>query len=696
MKTGLRGRLQWFSMVDLERYKAHASLRSPELVTFSQMASGEHPKDPENGLDAELGVFVEICEDNLVICAETTEAVSSPTYQLLQAANYKKDEQIRMFREFLLSVYPALYMSPYAFTQFMMDLGWDRAQCSNLFRAADVTGRGGISFQEMLVWAAALEPATQHSGYAAEMRCRYIFRYFDANRDQKLEYTEFKELVAAARAARQLPVDALSVARDADGCLKQLGIQPNSPLPLAEFLRGVGELRLRGTSSLLRAPRSIAEYLTDLQERDQIVKTSPSSKLLTNIVSSGLEEVPIGFSPSPSSTRRREYRLADCVVRLVQKAPPEMIEISNFSGDAVSASTARMIAPSMHSVEVLGANSMPAEALAAVHYFAAAIDKPGHKRASTSPPFTAKPAWSWLAATEEAALGSLLLKLAEAVRPIFSSEPRLLKLNSPIYAIGDLHGNLSALLAMEAALWPAGAALLPARLLFLGDFVDRGAHGAEVVAYLLAAKLQRPRSVYLIRGNHETRDIQKMFTFHSECETKYGEVEGNKIWNAINQVFDVLPLAAVVDDKVFCCHGGIPPPWVCPLISAIDKIPVPLPRPAEQSSVAWELLWNDPIKPNKITASLSLELAANEGFAANARRGTGHVFEQAALDRFLLANGLSHVVRAHELQQAGFMCQLRGRLVSVFSSARYCGGSNDCGVALLHDATLRLIRLAAN
>lgn len=48
--------------------------------------------------------------------------------------------------------------------------------------------------------------------------------------------------------------------------------------------------------------------------------------------------------------------------------------------------------------------------------------------------------------------------------------------------------------------------------------------------------------------------------------------------------------------QAFCCHGGIPPPWVCPLISAIDKIPVPLPRPVEQSSIAWELLWNDPIR----------------------------------------------------------------------------------------------------
>lgn len=74
---------------------------------------------------------------------------------------------------------------------------------------------------------------------------------------------------------------------------------------------------------------------------------------------------------------------------------------------------------------------------------------------------------------------------------------------------------MGALLAMESAIWPSGPALAPARLLFLGDFVDRGPHGTELMAYLLAAKLQRPNGVLMIRGNHESRDIQKMFTFHS-------------------------------------------------------------------------------------------------------------------------------------------------------------------------------------
>ncbi|XP_053625370.1 uncharacterized protein LOC128683592 isoform X2 [Plodia interpunctella] len=697
---GPRNRLHWFNSVELERQRAHSSLRSPEVSIFSQLVMGETPKDNEFQ-EMDMGTLIEVCEENVILGNESgggAVAVASPNCALLTAANYNKEDQIRLYKEFFVMVFPALYMSPFVFAQFMVELGWQRAQCTSLFRAADVTGRGGLSFVETMLWVAALEPSTPHSGIPAEIRCRYIFRYFDSNRDMQLEYVEFKELVGAARAARQLPVDALSVARDADVCLRALGLQPNSPLPLTEFLRGVGELRLRGTSSLLRAPRSIAGYLIDLQGRDNELAQQSQSGAAASTSKVGVATVTAAASKGAGATSRPvsgvsrgvDYSVAAYTVKLRKRAPVEMCELANFDDDAVSASTARLVATvgTVPSNEVLAQKSTPAEAIAAVHHFATSIEKQ-HKRDS----IVSKAAWSWANPTEESTMGSLLLKLAEAVRPICTNEPRLLRLASPVYAIGDLHGNLGALLSMEAALWPAGPALAPARIMFLGDFVDRGPHGAELMAYLLAAKLQRPAGVLLIRGNHETRDIQKMFTFYNECVGKYGENEGPKIWNAINMVFDALPLAAVVDDKVFCCHGGIPPPWVCPLITAIDKVPVPLPRPAEQSSIAWELLWNDPINPTKVTATLQLELAANEGFAANSKRGTGHVFDQTALDRFLLANQLSHVLRAHQLHPNGFMCQLRGRLISVFSSSHYCGGNNDAGVALVEGGKLRLMRI---
>ncbi|KOB70387.1 Serine/threonine-protein phosphatase [Operophtera brumata] len=657
---GIKNRLQWLNITELERQRAHCTLRSPEVAIFAEMAMGDHLKD--------------------------VEAVN----------------QIRMYREFVLMVYPALYMSPHVFAQFMLDLGWQNAQCLSLFRAADVTGRGGLSFLELLLWTAALEPATQHSGIPAEIRCRYIFRYFDKNRDQKLEYEEFKELVAATRAARQLPVDALSVARDVDVCLRELGIQPNSQLPLAEFLRGVGDLRLRGTSSL---------------ERDHLSGPSistakiPAAPVTPALAGSDAARIPGGVTSatrrSPSVAVRPDYSIAVNTVKLRRRARNEMLELGQFTGtvyllDSMLFHCLGMLLPQRRATgnnaaaaaagvmskgawswaapaeeAALGALILrlaePVRVLCAAEPRLLRLPSPviapqrratGNNAAAAAAGVMSKGAWSWAAPAEEAALGALILRLAEPVRVLCAAEPRLLRLPSPVIAVdrslkrdlppGDLHGNLPALLAIEEALWPSGTALSPSRILFLGDYVDRGAYGTELMAYLLAAKLQKPNAVFMVRGNHEVRDIQKMFTFYNECIGKFGETEGVKIWNAINHVFDALPLAAVVDDKVFCCHGGIPPPWVCPLITAIDKVPVPLMKPAEQSSIAWELMWNDPIKSNKMTASLALELSANEGYAVNTKRGTGHVFDQTAVDRFLLANQLSHIVRAHEVHQHGF------------------------------------------
>ncbi|XP_050670345.1 uncharacterized protein LOC126969089 isoform X2 [Leptidea sinapis] len=660
------------------------------------MAIGDHVKDAE--LDLETGMLVEVCEDNILLGTDGAGgavAMGSPPWQLLQAANYNRDDQIHLYKEFILLVYPALFMSVNIFSQFMLDLGWQRTQCYSLYRSADVSSRGGLSFLNLLLWSAALEPSTQHIGPPAEIRCRYIFRYFDGNHDQKLEYVEFKELVAAARAAREMPVDALNVSRDADNCIRQLGLQPNAQVPLAEFLRAVAELWLRGTSSLLRSPKSVTGYLMDLHGRENEANAATASKIMNSYGTSHPEMQSHTSSATAATTPHSgDFALATSVVRLQHARPPEMLQLVHFSEDVVTPSTIKLVTTSTNSSDKLGETSAPSEVFATISYFAKSIEKPGHRRVSGGGSIAlSKMAWKWAEQTEEASFGSLLLRLADAVRPICASEPRLLKLTSPVYAIGDLHGNLPALMSMAASLWPNGTALVPARLLFLGDYVDRGQYGTELMAYLLAAKLQRPEGVLLVRGNHEAREIQKMFSFHDECITKYRDVEGGRIWNAINQVFDVLPLAAVVDDKVFCCHGGIPPPWVCPLISAIDKVPVPLSRPAEQSSIAWELLWNDPVKQNKVTASVALELAANEGFAVNNKRGTGHVFDHVALERFLVANQLSHVIRAHELQQNGFMCQFHGRLISVFSSSNYCGGTNDSGVVLISDNKLRLMRV---
>eukprot|EP00252_Welwitschia_mirabilis_P026987 TRINITY_DN906_c0_g1_i3.p1 TRINITY_DN906_c0_g1~~TRINITY_DN906_c0_g1_i3.p1 ORF type:complete len:977 (-),score=235.62 TRINITY_DN906_c0_g1_i3:679-3609(-) len=264
-----------------------------------------------------------------------------------------------------------------------------------------------------------------------------------------------------------------------------------------------------------------------------------------------------------------------------------------------------------------------------------------------------------------------IAELCESAEQIFAKEPSVLQIKAPVKIFGDLHGQFGDLMRLfdEYGAPSTAGDITYIDYLFLGDYVDRGQHSLETIALLLALKVEHPFNVHLIRGNHEAADINALFGFRTECIERLGEKEGIWVWQRINQLFNWLPLAALIEKKIICMHGGIGRS-----INHIEQIEN-LQRPITMetgSGVLMDLLWSDPTENDSV-----------EGLRPNAR-GPGLVtFGPDRVLDFCKRNDLQLIIRAHECVMDGFERFAQGHLITLFSATNYCGTANNAGAILV-------------
>lgn len=104
------------------------------------------------------------------------------------------------------------------------------------------------------------------------------------------------------------------------------------------------------------------------------------------------------------------------------------------------------------------------------------------------------------------------MKLISLTQNVISREPNVLFLQDPVAVIGDIHGQFFDMVTLFEVISKYGST----QYLFLGDYVDRGQYSLEVIVVLMALKLAHPKSVYLLRGNHETRQMASAHSFRQE------------------------------------------------------------------------------------------------------------------------------------------------------------------------------------
>lgn len=237
--------------------------------------------------------------------------------------------------------------------------------------------------------------------------------------------------------------------------------------------------------------------------------------------------------------------------------------------------------------------------------------------------------------------------VCERVKDLLIEESNVQPVRAPVTIVGDIHGQFYDLLKLlRIGGEPPGT-----NYIFIGDFVDRGHHSVETIELLFLLKLKFPSHVTLLRGNHETRQITFAYGFYEEINIKYGN---SNAWTYCVDVFDHLPIGALVDGEVFCIHGGLSPEIKCiDQIRLIDrKVEVPHEGPF------CDLMWSDP--DNIDTWVISA-------------RGAGWLFGSQVTKEFNHINGLQLIARAHQLVNEGFKYWFpEESLVTVWSAPNYC------------------------
>lgn len=299
----------------------------------------------------------------------------------------------------------------------------------------------------------------------------------------------------------------------------------------------------------------------------------------------------------------------------------------------------------------------------------------------------------------------LLINICEDATKLFEKEDNNLKIEGDVIIVGDLHGNFLDLLRILKYIDTCDT-----KVIFLGDYVDRGTFSLECITLLFALKILRPNVYYLLRGNHEFEAMCSHYGFKSEIlnyhnpqkfyknttdspkiideinfelnEEKVDKIPDDnnyfenhidmncykyseKLYNAFLKAFSFLPISAVVNNSTFCVHGGL-----TPLLDKIENINNSIQRPIyefDESPLLSDLLWGDP-------SSQSQNYSDNQ-------RGRGKLFNGPVVVNFLKNNNLKRLVRGHECVNKGVEILFNEKCITVFSASSYnCEMGNSSGI----------------
>ncbi len=549
-------------------------------------------------------------------------------------------------------------MPPGSFRRYLRNYGFRSSDTRHqaLFRAFNYLKSGDISFQELLMGLACLEPLALHH----DTRVKFIFRFYDSGSKGFLDVpTDFRRLLVDLESGNEKLVAEVGskgkkkkkkrkkrkkisaaklaeVAKSVGVSVQQTASGSRQIITFSNFKSAILEApkRLNGTHVLCRSKVPVFYQLIQAFISRKRESTAEETGHWATI---GKSSVLINRDHRNRRCRRctaTKFHLAAHVVSFDRKGYPRPKKTISSSSSSSGSSTATSATTSSSS------SSATALATKSSDASGASSATPATTSTAISPSSTGLSQLGNSSLDERSVevlfnaehIANVMIKMVRefAKRKGNVQNPRGLLDGSPserkkaaelvvelvtealkVVNNGQGQGQGCQLATVQAPCYVVGdihgnledlltlersiwpsAPVMPFSLLFLGDYVDRGKWSLECALYLISLRLLCPEKVTLLRGNHEVRALQEKYSFKAECTRKYGSVHGETVWTAVNELFDSLPISATINEKIFAVHGGLSPN--APTLAAIKALPPVLADPETESKIAWELLWSDP------------------------------------------------------------------------------------------------------
>lgn len=439
---------------------------------------------------------------------------------------------LKLFTIFMHQVFPSHFMNFVQFEDFLKRTDISLLVNSRvydiqrMFQTICTKNRDYFSFSEFILTLTAINRKCTHGSVGGELRTRSMFRFYAREDSTSINYNElclfYEDILVATRSTDKAE-------RIVDELFKTLKISKNQSIHLENFVELIGNLVIRGTASIFRSETNQFQELRATKAFDVMISR------LTTMTDFG-PKANASNNPACSGCRKRTYRVISEPVSfsltaslqyeasLRERTSEKSIHSSSKSQLTFLRDVLRNFAKSLYGFPNIDGGKLRTR---------------------------------WERKNDRIGMTDLIVKICDKARQLFAELPRVIRVQSPIYVFGDIHGNLQDLMVYDHHLWQKAPSGYVCNTLFLGDYVDRGDNSIECILYLLVLKLLLPNKFHMIRGNHESRVIQTQFTFYKECLEKFALKSGEQIWECVNTVFDNMPVCAIIDEKIFCSHGGL-------------------------------------------------------------------------------------------------------------------------------------------